>query len=108
MRWSVETLSEAVDREIDALPTSVRARLLRLMEAIEGLGLEHFHEPHVKHVEGKLWELRAKGADGIARGLYVTATGRRVIVLHVFIKKSQRTPQRALDTARERLKQLGP
>jgi len=42
MRWSVETLNEAVDREIDALPTSVRARLLRLMEAIEALGLEHF------------------------------------------------------------------
>jgi phage-related protein len=56
------------------------------MEAIEALGLEHFHEPHVKHVEGKLWELRAKAADGIARGLYVTATGRRVIVLHVFVK----------------------
>jgi phage-related protein len=107
MRWSVEMLSEAVDREIDALPRSVRARLLRLMEAIEALGLEHFHEPHVKHVEGKLWELRAKAADGIARGLYVTVTGRRVVVLHVFVKKSQRTPQRALDTARERMKQLG-
>jgi len=62
----------------------------------------------VKHVEGKLWELRAKAADGIARGLYVTATARRVVVLHGFIKKSQKTPQRALDTARERLKQLGP
>jgi phage-related protein len=62
----------------------------------------------VKHVEGKLWELRAKAADGIARGLYVTASGRRVVVLHVFVKKSQKTPQRALDTARERLKQLGP
>jgi phage-related protein len=107
MRWSVETLGEAVDREIDALPRSVRARLLRLMEAIEALGLENFHEPHVKHIEGKLWELRAKSADGTARGLYVTATGRRVVVLHVFAKKSQRTAQRALETARERMKQLG-
>lgn len=106
MRWSVETLGEAVDREIDALPRSLRARLLRLIEAIQELGLGQFHEPHVKHIDGKLWELRAKAADGIARGLYVTATGRRVIVLHVFAEKSQKTPQRALDTARERMKQL--
>jgi phage-related protein len=77
-----------------------------LIEAIQDLGLEQFHEPHVKQIDGKLWELRAKAADGIARGLYVTAAGRRVIVLHVFAKKSQKTPQRALDTARERMKQL--
>jgi phage-related protein len=63
-------------------------------------------EPHVKHFDGKLWELRAKAAEGMARGLYVTATGRRVIVLHVFVKKSQKTPRKALVIARERMKQV--
>ena len=106
MRWTVETLDQTVDREIEALPSALRARLLRLMEMIESLGLEQMHEPHVKHVEGKLWELRAKAAEGIARGLYVTVTGRRVIVLHVFVKKSQRTPRTALNMARERMKQV--
>jgi phage-related protein len=105
MRWTVETL-DIVDDEIAALPPSLQARLVRLLEMIEALGLEHLHEPHVKHVEGKLWELRAKAPDGIARGLYVTITGRRVVVLHVFAKKSQKTPTRALDTARSRLKQV--
>jgi phage-related protein len=108
MAWTVETLNKIVDDEIETLPPSLRARLLRLMEAVESLGLERMHEPHVKHIEGKLWELRAKAAEGIARGFYVTATGRRVIVLHVFVKKSQKTPRAAIETARQRMKQVQP
>ena len=63
-------------------------------------------EPHVKHLDGKLWELRAKAAAGIARGLYVTVTGRKVVVLHVFVKKSDKTPLRALALARARMKEV--
>ena len=48
----------------------------------------------------------SKGTRGIARGIYVTATGRRVVVLHVFAKKSRKTPRRALDTARKRMKEV--
>jgi phage-related protein len=73
------------------------------MEMIETLGLQQMREPHVKHLEGKLWELRAKAQDGIARGIYVTASGRRVIILHVFEKKSQKTPAGALAMARRRM-----
>jgi phage-related protein len=66
------------------------------------------HEPHVKHLEEKLWELRAKAGEGIARGIYVTTSGRRVVVLHVFVKKSQKTPRVAVETARARLKEIRP
>lgn len=107
MRWSVETL-DVVDAEIEALPPGLQARLIRLLEMIENVGLEQLREPHVKHLEGKLWELRAKAPEGIARGLYVTVTGRRVIILHVFVKKSQKTPRGALEIARERMKQVTP
>lgn len=106
MRWTVETLDGSVDAEIEALPPSLRARLLRLMEMVENVGLDRIREPHVKHIEGKIWELRAKAGEGIARGLYVTASGRRVVVLHVFVKKSQKTPRIALNTARERAKKV--
>ena len=105
MRWTVETL-DAVDDEIEALPPKLQARLLRLLEMIENVGLEQIHEPHVKHLEGKLWELRAKAQEGIARGIYVTVTGRRVVVLHVFVKKSPKTPKLARELARERMKQV--
>jgi phage-related protein len=107
MRWTVETL-DAVDDEIETLPAGLQARLLRLLEAIERVGLEHLHEPHVKHLEGKLWELRAKAAEGIARGIYVTVSGRKVVVLHVFVKKSQKTPKGALEIARQRMKEVKP
>ncbi len=106
MQWSVETLDKNVDAEIEALPAGLQARLIRLMEMVESVGLEQLHEPHVKHLDGKLWELRAKASEGIARGLYVTVTGRRVVILHVFVKKSQKTPQSALDIAKQRMKQV--
>ncbi len=105
MRWTVETVA-AVDAEIAALPVSLRARLVRLLETVENVGLEALRAPHVKHLDGKLWELRVRAAGGRARGIYVTATGRRVVVLHVFAKKSRKTPPRALATARERLQQV--
>lgn len=108
MRWSVETLDAAVDAEIEALPPGLQARLIRLMEMVENIGLEQLREPHIKHIDGKLWELRAKASEGIARGLYVTVTGRRVVVLHVFVKKSQKIPRATLDIARERMKQVKP
>ena len=108
MQWTIETLDEAVDAEVEALPPKLQARLLRLFEMVEAVGLDKIKEPHVKHLEGKLWELRAKAAEGIARGIYVTVTGRRVVVLHVFVKKAQKTPKPALDLARDRMRKVEP
>ena len=105
MGWTVETVS-AVDAEIEALPVALRARLVRLLEAVENVGLESLGTPHVRHLEGKLWELRVRAEGGIARGIYVTATEQRVVVLHVFGKKSRKTPRRALATAKKRMKQV--
>ncbi|MDD9962267.1 MAG: type II toxin-antitoxin system RelE/ParE family toxin [Gammaproteobacteria bacterium] len=105
MDWTVETVS-AVDAEMAALPVALRTRLVRLLETVEKFGLEALRAPHVKHLEGKLWELRVRGEGGIARGIYVTAVGRRVVVLHVFAKKSRRTPRRALAIAQERMRQV--
>lgn len=106
MRWTVETLGAGVDAEIDALPPGLQARLIRLMETVKNVGLSRLTAPHVRHLEGKLWELRVKAAEGIARGIYVTVSGRRVVVLHVFTKKSQKTPSRALQVARQRLREM--
>lgn len=106
MRWRVETLGSVVDDEIKSLPASLQARLIRLMEMVEAVGIDKMREPHVKHIEGKIWELRAKAPDGIARGLYVTIAGRRVVILHVFAKKSQKLPGNTIEIARKRMKQV--
>ncbi|MGB5096572.1 MAG: type II toxin-antitoxin system RelE/ParE family toxin [Porticoccaceae bacterium] len=106
MHWVVETLNPSVDAELEALPAGLRARIARIAELIEAVGLDRVGEPHVKQLEGKLWEMRAMGSDGIARAIYMTVTGRRVVILHAFVKKSQKTPRQALDTARQRAKEL--
>jgi phage-related protein len=92
MRWPVETLNSVVDQELAALPVDLRARFGRIAFLIEDIGLERMREPHVRHLEGRLWERRLQGKDRIARALYVTASGRRVIVVRVFVKKTQATP----------------
>ena len=87
MSWAIETLDEAVDEEIEALPDDMRARLSRISVLIEEHGLERVREPHVKHVEGRLWEIRLTGRAGISRALYVTASGRRVVIVRRLCEK---------------------
>ncbi len=106
MAWRVEILNEAVAAEIAALPPDMQARFLRLSERIASAGLESMGEPHVKHLKGKLWELRLTGRDGIARALYVTAVGRRVVVVRAFIKKTQKTPRNEIDLALRRAAEI--
>lgn len=67
MAWSVATLSETVDAELAEMPADMRARLVRIAELIESVGLPHVREPHVRHIRGPLWEIRLKGKVGIAR-----------------------------------------
>lgn len=106
MAWTVTTLNDVVDAEIEALPADMRARLVRLSEIIEQHGLEALPRDTVDHLEDKLWELRIRGKAGISRAIYVTASGQRVVIVRVFIKKTQKTPNRELKLARERAKDV--
>ncbi len=104
--WIVETLNPAVDAELETLPAGMRARFTRIAGLIETLGLEKVGKPHVSQIEGPLWEIRMKGADGIARALYVTARGRREVVVRVFVKKTQKTPRQEIELALKRAKEV--
>jgi phage-related protein len=106
MAWQIEILNETVAAEIEALPVDMQARFVRLAERISSVGLESLGEPHVKHLEGKLWELRLTGRDGIARALYVTALGRRIVVVRAFVKKTQKTPRAEIELALRRAKEI--
>jgi phage-related protein len=108
MAWTVETLNDVVDAELEDLPADMRARFVHISRLIEEFGLERVREPHVKHLRGPLWEMRMKGRDGISRALYVTAIGRRVVVVRVFIKKTQKTPAREIELALKRAKEIRP
>jgi phage-related protein len=106
MRWTVEILNATVLAEMDALPDDMRARLGRYFGLIQEVGLQALPREAVKHLEDKLWELRVSGRDGISRAIYVTASGRRVVILRAFVKKAQRTPLRELEVARQRAKEV--
>jgi phage-related protein len=79
---------------------------LRLSERIASAGLQSLSVQHVKHLEGKLWELRLTGRDGIARALYVTAIGQRIIVVRAFVKKTQKTPRAEIEIGLQRAKEI--
>ena len=106
MSWSVVFLNIEVRRELEAQPKDILASFLRISRLIEAHGLQKVHEPYVKHLEGRLWEMRMKGRDGIARAIYVTATERRVVVVRVFAKKTQKTPQSEIELALKRAKEV--
>jgi phage-related protein len=103
--WSVEYLPAAAE-ERAALPADMRARLARMAEVIGQNGVAHLPRDWVKHLGDKLWELRLTGKDGIARAIYVTATGQRVVIVRIFVKKTQKTPPRELELARQRAKEV--
>ena len=106
MQWTVVYLNDEVRAEVEALAMDLRSKFQRIVEMIRSKGLEQVREPYIKHLDDKLWEMRLIGRDNIARVIYVTASGRRVIVLHAFIKKTDKTPQRALQIARARAKEV--
>lgn len=101
--WTVEFLDEAL-KEFKELPVDIRARFQRIFRLVEDMGQEALSMPHARHVQGKIWEMRVTGRDGIARGLYVVETGRRVFIARFFIKKTQKTP---LNEIRLALKRCG-
>src|ERR1039457_3237020 len=104
--WIVELLDARVRDELEALPADMKARFRRIVELIQAHGLEQMREPHVRHLEGPLWEMRMKGRDGISRAIYVTTKGRRVVVVRVFVKKTQQTPRQEIEVALKRSQEV--
>jgi phage-related protein len=105
MKWTIETLNKTVDAELDALPADMRARFTYICRLIEEFGLEQVREPHVKHLQGPLWEIRMRGRGGASRAIYVTTSGGRVVVVRVFLKKAQKTPGREIKLALKRVEE---
>ena len=104
MAWAV-ILYNAAKAEADELPEDLRSRLERLSDLIREHGPDKLPPKAFKHLKDDLWELRLKGSDGIARALYVTRIGRRLIIVRIFIKKTQNTPPREIKLALQRAKE---
>jgi len=105
MMWKVTFYSEKVEKEILKFPAGILANLLHILEMIEDLG-PHLGNPHTASMGDGLFEIRAKGKEGIGRSFFAIVVKHEIVILHSFVKKSQKTPKKELDKARKRLKEL--
>ena len=105
MDWKIEYYSETVQREIFALPAGLLARYIHLTDRMIAFG-SHLGMPHTRSMDKGLFEVRLKAAEGIARVFYFTRSGQRIVMLHQFVKKKQKTPSKELKIARRRMKEL--
>lgn len=96
-------LDPRAERELLALPAELQARFFRVAEMLEEFGPQRVGFPHIRPLGAKLWEMRMQGRDGIARAVYVAVRERRLLVLHVFVKKTEATPRQAIETALKRM-----
>lgn len=102
--WTVH-FNNDVDKEINRLPLGIRTKMYYIFELLEDYG-NQVRESHVKSLGEWLFEIRAKGEEGIARAFFTFKKGKIIIVFHSFIKKSQKTPKNELEKARSILKQM--
>ena len=105
MSWTIDYYSEQVRLEINALPVGIRASYARLTNLLEEFGLD-LRMPHSRAMGNGLFELRPKGREGIARVFYCMQVGKRIIILHSFIKKTNETPKRELEIAHRRQREV--
>jgi phage-related protein len=103
--YRVAYFNAGVQASLDAWPVKLRARYLALLSRMVEYGPD-LGMPHTKAMGDGLFEIRAKSVEGIGRAFYCTMVGKRIVVLHGFIKKTDKTPAKDLHIARERMKGL--
>lgn len=105
MTWSIEYAYSDVEKFILELPAGLTAKYFRLTDLMLEFGA-NLGMPHTRPMSDGLLELRVKGQEGIARVFYCTLVGKRIIILHGFVKKSQKTPPKELKIARRRMAEV--
>ena len=102
MDWEIVYYSDDVQAVIGDWPAGMRAYYARLTERMRSFG-PNLGMPFTRSMGQGLFEIRAKGREGIGRASFCTVVERKIIILHAYIKKSQKTPARELEVARKRL-----
>ena len=88
-----------------AFPEGILANFLHIAELIEEFGPK-IGMPFTRSIKSGLFEIRAKGKEGIARALYCSLVGKELVILNAFVKKTQKTPKKELALARKRMKEV--
>ncbi|MBI4799939.1 MAG: type II toxin-antitoxin system RelE/ParE family toxin [Desulfarculus sp.] len=104
-KWEIAFLNEVVLEEFMDIPLDMQAYFHRVCELIGRYGLENLGRPHIAPLKNKLWEIRMKGKDGIARAIYITQKDKIITILRVFKKKTKKVPNEEIALALRRLRE---
>ena len=105
MTWTITYYNDSLQEEILAMPAGFLGRYLRYSDRMEVYGPD-LGMPQTRAMGDGLFELRLKATEGIARVFYCTMVGKRIVMLHQLIKKTDKTPPKELATARRRMKEV--
>lgn len=105
MNWTITYYDDSVQEEILAMPPGFLGRYLRYSDRMEVYGPD-LGMPHTRAMGDGLFELRLKAAEGITRVFYCTVVNRKIVMLHQFAKKTDKTPPREIEKARRRMKEI--
>ncbi|MCM1513341.1 MAG: type II toxin-antitoxin system RelE/ParE family toxin [Oxalobacter formigenes] len=103
--YTIHYYSDNVQQDIYSLPPTLKAKYISYSRRMELYGT-NLGEPHTKAMGNGLFELRLKGAEGIGRIFYCAVVGKSIFMLHSFIKKTQKNPQKELEIAISRMKEI--
>lgn len=106
MSWKVSFYDKKVEKSIEEWPAKIRAKFTLITELIEEFGPHEVGMPHISPFGKGLFEIRAKGSEGIGRAIFCLMNGKVVMILSGFIKKTQKTPPRELELAKKRMKEV--
>lgn len=105
MPYKITYYSDDVQTDILHMPSGILADYLRIADLLEEFG-PSLRMPHSRALSDGLFEIRAKGREGIGRVFYCYLLGQQVVVLHSFVKKTQETPRRELKVALKRMNEV--
>lgn len=100
--YETATGRKVIEEFLDSLPAKDLAKVFRDIDVLAEYAPD-LHEPYTKHIEGQLWEFRSKFSSNIHRIFYFIWDGKKLVLLHGFTKKTQKTPKKEIDIAKRRL-----
>ncbi|MDJ0614441.1 MAG: type II toxin-antitoxin system RelE/ParE family toxin [Rhizobiaceae bacterium] len=103
--WKITFYSEKVEKETLNLPAGILANFLRIAELIEEFGPD-LGRPHTAPLGKGLFEIRAKGREGISRSVFCTVKNKEIVILITVIKKDNTIPKRQMETVQKRMKEI--
>ena len=105
MTWTITFYNKKTENQTLSFPNGILANLIHILELIEKFG-PNLGKPHTAPMGKGLFEIRAKGKEGIGRSFFCTIKNNEIVILHSIIKKTQKTPKKDLEFAIKRMKEI--